>query len=376
MESRKRDVFLPLPGSDALKSAPLFKSNSDYDYEKVLLHFEEGGHRNYLNNAAYDQYLHMHKVVVGEVGASKLKNIGAELENETLPTYLEAAGWAYVEAGLAASSLTTTERVELVNSGEKLWQRSLVRSAEIAEMLGGEYRYGDNEGHRTALNLAFAPLVKSIIVGNVRPNVIQKVLLDTAEISHDSKLSLDRAYDAGDTNAIAYHKGLLFEASALMALLYLDDPRYVPLPATARSDTGYYHREQTHDISVINQHWGEIRKIIPLEIKSKASLRDKRRYKALIIPGKMRLSIEGVDPRDTVDAFYGLVHNNATTKQIVGIEQLSTQLREMLRLYQKGVSPEGLAMNSLTRFYDSKAVVEKFPELSKEPQPPRKKLPS
>ncbi|HEY8992802.1 MAG TPA: hypothetical protein VIM37_03045 [Candidatus Microsaccharimonas sp.] len=309
----------------------------------------------------------MHKVVVGESGAVILKDIADELQHEVLPTYLDAAGWAYAEAGLVSHATPTLERVALINKAEHLWQVSLVNGTSMGEQYDSTYKYGENEGHRTALNLAFAPLLKSIVVGSVSPKLMKHVLHDMTEIARDSRLSLDRAYEAEDIDAAAFHRGFLFEASALMAMLYMDDPRYVPLPATARADTGYFHREQTHDISIINQHWGEIRKVIPVEIKSKASNRDKRRYRALIIPGKMRLSINGVDPRDTVDAFYDLEHGQATTRQAIAIEQLSTQLREMLRLYQKGMTPEGLAVNSLTRFHDTKTVARSFPELTINP---------
>lgn len=368
MDSREAVDFQPLPGSDALKTAYLFNPNRPLPYRAISRYLLEGGHRKYLDNAAYDQYVRMHKVIVGESGATRLIDLADELQSEEAPTFLDAAGWAYAEAGLALHNAPTIDRIELVQKAEHVWQRGLVNAVSIGEQYDRNYSYGENEGHRTALNLAFAPLLKSIIVGSVSHDVMQRTLLDTSEIANDSRLSLDRAYREFDSDAAAYHRGFLFEASALMALLYMDDPRYVPLPATARADTGYFHREQTHDISIINQHWGEIRKVIPVEIKSKATNRDKRRYRALIIPGKIRLSINGVDPRDTVDAFYDLEHGQATTKQLVAIEQLSTQLREMLRLYQQGITPEGLAVNSVTRFHDAKTVATSYPELTVRPR--------
>ncbi|MGV9001735.1 MAG: hypothetical protein ACOH18_02150 [Candidatus Saccharimonadaceae bacterium] len=358
--------FQPLPGSDALKTAYLFETTRPLPYDEMQRNLEEGAYRTYLENDAYNRYVHIHKVLVGEGGAQELRLIAEELETQELPTYLDAAGWAYAESGLASRSHSTVERVALVRKAEEIWARCLINTINIGENLGDEHRFGENEGHRAALNLAYAPLIKSIIVGNVRPNIVQQTFLDTAEVAHNSKLSLDRAYKEGDKNAGAFHRGFLFEASALMALLYLDDLRYIPLPATARGDSGYYHREQTHDISIINQHWGDIKKVIPVEIKSKASLRDKRRYNALVIQGKLRLSVGSIDPRDTTEAFYDLLHAQATIEQFVAIEQLSTQLREMLRLYQRGINADGLAMNSLTRFYDSKKVAQIYPEHSKE----------
>ena len=368
MNTRQGVDFQPLPGSDALKIAPLFQPDRPLPYRAMRRYYEEGNRRAYLENEVYNYYLQMPKGMVGEEGAEQLREIGRCLETEELPVYLDAAGWACAEAGLASQTLSTVERVTLVAKAEKMWIRGLVNTVNITETYDSERPYGENGGHRTALNVAFAPLLKSIIVGNVRADTMQKVLLDTSEIAHDSRLSLAKAYENEDTDAAAFHRGFLFEASALMALLYMEDPRYVPFPATARADTGYYHRDQTHDISIINHHWGEIKKVIPVEIKSTASQRDKRRYKALIIPGKMRLSVGGVESSDTADAFYDLTHGTASPEQIAAIEQLSTQLREMLRLYQQGISAEGFAMDSLTRFHDSKMVAKYYPELSTKPR--------
>lgn len=368
MNTREGVEFQPLPGSDALKIAPLFQPDRPLPYRAMRRFYEVGNRRAYLENDMYHQYLQMPKGMVDEEGGEQLQEIAHHLENEELPVYLDAGGWAYAEAGLGRQSISTVERVGLVAKAEHMWERSLVNTASISNILESPEPYGDDGGHRTALNLAFAPLMKSIIVGNIRPDAMQKALLDTAEIAHDSRELLERAYETDDTDAAAFHRGFLFEASALMALLYMEDPRYIPLPATARADSGYYHRDQTHDISIVNQHWGEIKKVIPVEIKSTASMRDKRRYKALIIPGKMRLSVGSVDSSDTADAFYDLVHGTASPEQIAAIEHLSTQLREMLRLYQQGVSAEGVATDGLTRFHDSRRVAKYYPELSKSPR--------
>lgn len=334
--------------------------------QTVRPYFEQNGHLLYLQNKTYDRYLHMHKVMVGERGSEELLTIGDELSGEELPTYLDAAGWAYAEAGLASTESTTVERVARVAKAEALWQQSLEYQTAMREYLG-DIDTTEVEGYRTAVNLACAPLIKSIIIGNVQEEVLRSVLGNVAEIAQLSRKALDTAYEEGDTAAGAYHRGFLFEASALMALLYMDDPRYVPLPATARGDTGYYHREQTHDISIINQHWGEIRKVIPVEIKSKASQRDKRRYKALIIPGRVRLSAEGVDPRETVNAFYDIAQGSASMRQVASVEKIAAQLREMLRLYQKGASVGETAVRSVTRFHESSVVAEQYPELVRRP---------
>ena len=367
MEARESVVFQPLPGSDALKSAPYFNPHRPLPFRSMKRHLQEGAHRTYLDRPAFNEYMQMDKALAGTSDVDQLLRIGGELEKEELPTYLDAAGWAFAESGLVSESLTTVERVDTISRAESMWARGIVNGMAIGEWFGERQQYEENEGHRLALNMAFVPLMKSIAVGNVREEVLAQTLRDVAEIAHDSRQSLARAEEREDEVSARYHKGFLFEASALMALLYIGDPRYVPMPSSARVDSGYYNAKQTHDVTVINQHWGEIRKVVPVEVKSMASRRARKRYRALIVSGRLRLTVgDTTESSETAEAFYEMVHGDASTEQIAAIEQLSTQLREMLRLYQRGVSAEGVAIGGLTRFHDSKEAAQVYPELARD----------
>jgi hypothetical protein len=368
MESPGDTRFKYLPGTDALKSAEYFNSRDNLGKKVALPYIGEGTHRHYLDNPTFDKYLQIPKLIVDAEGAQELIEIGDELATETMPRFLEAAGWAYAEAALALNQDATIHRVQLVNAAEQSWRRALVNNLDLGRRYKEAWTTGEDSGHRTAMNLAFAPLIKSIVVGNVTKTIIDSVLQDTAAIASDAAQIMDEAYEKGDKATSRYHWGFLFEANALMTLLSMDDPRYVPLPSTARADTGYYHRSQTHDISIINQHWGEIRKVIPVEIKSRSTRWDRNRYKALLIRGKMHLSISDHDPRSTVRGFQNKVNGIASEMELDSIEEISAKMRDMLRLYQQGTTPEGLAINSLTRFYDTNKVAEVYPELSKLPR--------
>lgn len=366
MEYRESAAFQPLPGSDALKSAALFNPRRPLPFRAMRRHIQRGAHRSYLENEAYDEYQLLGKAIVNDQGIEQLRAIGDSLEAQELPVYLDAAGWAYAEAGIASQSLTTVERVDLIGKAESIWARGIVNGLAIGEHFGGEHRYQDNEGHRLALNLAFVPLMKSIAIGNVRTETMHRTLRDVAEIARDSRESLVRAEARGDEGTMLHHKGLLFEASALMALLYMGDPRYIPMPATARADSGLYNPKQTHDVLVINQHWGEIKKVVPVEVKSMASKKARRRYRALIVSGRLHLAVgDTTESSETAEAFYNVTQGIASLDEIVAIEQLTTQLREMLRLYQKGVTAEGVAAGGLTRFHDSEEAARVYPELAK-----------
>ena len=365
MEQPEGTRFVYLPGNDALRSAHYFNSRDNIGRKVVKPYMVENGHRHYLDNPSYDEYVQMPKVIVDIEGSQKLIEIGDELAGETMPRFLDAAGWAYAEAGLATNDDSAEHRVQLIKKAERVWHRALVNDLDLSRRYSEKGASNEDMSHRLALNLAFAPLIKSIIVGNVADSVRESVMRDTAAIATNSTRVLNEAHARGDTDTSAQHWGFLFEANALMALLYMNDARYVPLPSTARADTGYYHASQTHDISIINQHWGEIRKVIPVEIKSRSTRKDRERYKALLIRGKMHLSVNDHDPRSTVRAFQGIVDGTASDKEVASIEDMSLNLRNMLKLYQQGVTPEGLAMNSLTRFHEANKVAQVYPELSR-----------
>lgn len=360
--------MLILPGNDSLRSAEYFNSRDNIGRKVVKPYSEANSHLKYLNNPAFEEYVQMPKSMVDDDGAARLIEIGDQLSIESMPRFLDAAGWAYAEAGLALSEDKAEHRVQLIKEAERSWHKALVNELDIHRRHGEMPAQGNDEPHRLALNLAFAPLMKSVVVGNVAESVLKTTLLDTVAIASDSSKLLTKAIARGDTIAKGEHLGFLFEANALMALLYMSESRYVPLPSTAKADTGYYHPAQTHDISIINQHWGDIRKVIPLEIKAYSSRRDRERYKALIIRGKMHLSFNDHDPRTTVQVFDKVINGMASEKEIESVDAMTSKLRSMLKLYQQGITPEGLALNSLTRFHDTDKLVEKFPESSKFPR--------
>ncbi len=359
--------FEHLPGSDALKSSAHFQTKENLGKKAVGSFIGPRGQRPSFDNEAFERYIRMPKVIIDESEADDLIDVARTLENEVLPRYLNAAGWAYCEAALIYTSIPTVDRIELANSAERQWLRAIVNDNEMRERYGAESRQTDEERHRYALNLAFLPLVKSIIVGNVTEVVWESVIKDVSAIASDSAREYTDALETGNLKKVAMHKGLLYEANALLALLNIRDLRYVPMPSTARGGTGYYHREQTHDISIIHQHWGEIRKVIPAEVKSRAQYEDIHRYKALLIRGRMHLSIgrNSPDPRVTTAAFQAVVDGTATDIQSASVDRMSDILREMLKLYQRGYVSNTEADGGLTKFHDTKELARAFPEHAK-----------
>jgi hypothetical protein len=368
MEALGDTRFMYLPGTDSLKSAEYFNSRDNIGRKAVSAYRGEESHWRYLDNPTYDKYLRIPKLIVDSDGAQELISIGDELAGEAMPRFLDAAGWAYAEAGLALDKDSTVHRMQLIKKAEQAWHRALVNDLDIGRRYK-EQRISDEEsGHRLALNLAYTPLMKSIIVGNVTDSVRETVFKDTLAIAMNAAEIMEDAYKNGNHEVSRQYWGFLFEANALMTILHMNDPRLVPLPSSARADSGYYNASQTHDISIIHQNWGDIRRVIPVEIKSSSSLRDRKRYKALIIRGKMHLTINNHNPATTVHAFQGMIDGNASKSELDAIERNTLRIRDMLHLYQQGITPRGLATSGLTRFYDTNKLVEVYPELSKLPR--------
>lgn len=361
---RERVFHAPLPGSDALKSALYFDAPESFDPNCLSEYDQPGGYYRYLLNEDYREYMTLSKSMTNAVSPDILVEYGQKLESETYPEYLRAAGSAYVEASLLAADASAVDRLAIAMRGEQIWQRQLVSELYAGRNLtfevGDRNEYG---GHRTALNLATMPLVKSIIVGNVSNGVMASVLADIAHITDSINIEYQAAIEQDDWTMQAQHKGLLFEAIALMAALVIDDPRYVPLLSTVRGGSGLYNARQTHDIMIVNQHWGNIRKVIPIEIKSRLTKRAKRRYNALVVPGGVRLTINEDDPSGTVNAFSRFVQGEASMEEELAIENIATQFRETLRLYQQGlIRFDDVASNGLIRFHRNDEVVKHFPE--------------
>lgn len=362
-------LYTRLPGFGSLDAVYQDGLAETFSTSDVDPYMGDRPDRVYLEHPVFHHYLKMHKVMLGVSGMRELVSIADQLSSEKFPRFIDAAASAYAEVGMLDTSLTAVERIKLINSAEREWQKAGMRWAYLDQNDSLRSLSDAAEPYRYATNLAFTPLMKSLVVGNVTESVMQNVLTDNIEIGRRASRALTDALEDHDIDAIGDFIGLLHETNALIAMLYLQDPRYIPMPSSARADTGYYHREQTHDISIINQHWGEIRKLIPVEVKSKASLRDRRRYNALIIRGKMHLTPNNiVDPRVTNDAYARVMEGSGSLEDHVVVEQLSTTVRELLRLYQKGIQPASIAIRSLTKFHDNKEVVRYFPELSKEPR--------
>lgn len=363
-----------LPGYDALRWARHLSSHTDVDTiiapDQALRYEGHLTHRIYLENLIFDAYNKLPKVFDKGENASVLSDYAEQLSQESLPRFLDAAGWAYAESALTSVDSSTLDRMKMINAAENTWQRGLGNHLALEQSEHFERFKDDSFPFRTALNLAFIPLMRAIVLGNVSDQVREQTFADTLSIGQIVAVQRNLAIRDNDHFASQDFVGLQHEINALLSMLYINDPRYIPLPSSSKADSGYYHPDQTHDLIVINQHWGKIKKVIPVEIKAHADLSRRKRFKALLIRGKMHLMPDGErDPYQTLQAFADVFDHSTDINSQKVVEDVSMTVQTLLRLYQQGVTTDLIALSGIetvTKFHDSAHVTAQYPELSKE----------
>ena len=333
-------------GFDALLSPP--KLDNSFDLNNLT----------YSLNPDYVAYLKIHKILVGSSGGKQLESIFESLQKEQLPRLLHAAGWAAVESGLAQTEKTALERNTLVESGVACWMQALSRQAIINEDGEHQWLIEDSPRYRLALDIAHAPLFQAIIAGNLTPQTKKNAIEDTMRISALAQSQLALASSIGNRDAMADFSGFGYECNGLIVLNTITDSREAAVPSSSRADSGHHYREQTHDLTLISQHWGAIRNITPIEIKAAASRRDRERYHALIIRGKMHLSVPGKhSSRHTLESLIRYHEGNPTPEDVQIVTHAKETIIDLLRLYKKGQKLGMLATKrTVTTFHDKQYV--------------------
>lgn len=313
----------------------------------------------------YAEYMDMPKTFVDKDQGQTLVDIALDLKDEWLPDYLNAGGWAAAEAALVSKHMGSVERMELLDLAESSWQTALSNQGDLNRTEDMPWLIETNKEFRLALNLAFTPLMKSIIAGDVTQKIREKTFADTLAIAELSAVQFRLSQKAQDAESASGFSGLSHECNALLAFLYINDPNFLPIPSTYRAGSGYEHRTQTHDITIINQHWGNIWNVYPVEIKARPNMKDKKRYHALIIKGRSHLSLPGSKlPLETTAALAAMYSGYATDREVKIVNHTTTTVKELLSLYRKGEIPDEFKeVTSQTRFHDKDYVVQKYPEL-------------
>lgn len=337
-----------LPGFDTL--------HSDDRYELEVPEIDQAlakglPHRALLHNDAYKRYLKMHKVIVNRSGSDLLLRIGESLQEEDHPEYLEAAGWALAEAGLADGQKPTAQRLDLLEMADENWQRALKMYDGLESTEFPDRWRDDSKPFRLALNIAYTPIMRAIVCGDVTTKVRRKVLHDTIAIAQLAELHRDLAQRQGHKVAGCELYGFMHECNTMAAWLMLDNPAYVPIPSSSRADNGIFNPKQTHDISLVHQNYGTIKKVIPIEVKKERHIESVKRYDAMLITRKdLTLDSDGTI-EDTLHSLADIFEGAATKEEYWQLAKIRRTLRSRLQKYQQyDPAPAYNSYNTRTQF--------------------------
>ena len=316
------------------------------------------------HNAAYDRYLSMHKVLVGRRVAGQLLELCAELQDATTPDHLVAAGWAATEAALVLGQTDDELREGFLNTALGSWKTAISYQKWINAQ-PGHWLADAALPFRTAQDIAVLPIFTDILSGGVKNKTVRNVFEDCLNIAQMNGVQSHLAHTEGDLQALREHNGYGYEANALLAVNRRLSGRWFALPASARSDSGVYHGEQTHDIIVVHQERGKILGITPIEVKGTVARRHKQRYKSLLVRGKMHLAGPGKHkPESTLGAIAAVYEGVASAEETALADQVTRRMMSMVSDYRRGARLGGVASpRSATAFRDNSRVVRLHPGL-------------
>lgn len=322
-----------LPGFDALHSDDRLVLETPEIDEALCV---GTAHRALLHNDAYAHYLRMHKVLVNRSGSDLLRRIGSTLEEEDHPEYLESAGWAFAEAAIANSHESEMARLDLLQKADESWQRAIKMYDGLELTEHAERWRDDSKPFRLALNLAYTPIMRAIVCGDVTDETRRKVTNDTLAIAQLAELHRYLAENQENERACCELYGFMHECNIMIALLLLDNPAYVPIPSSSRADSGIYNPRQTHDISLINQSYGTIKKVIPIEAKKERRIYSVKRYDAMLITrSDLTANPDEGTIEDTLHMLAHIFERTASWEERQEFGQTRRTLRARLRKYQQ-----------------------------------------
>lgn len=316
-------------------------------------------------NPAFDDYLKMPKAIAAPEAVPELIQIAESLEKDAIPQYLVAAGSAYYEAALTQDQASTTDRMHLLDRAETSWTRAL--EIQLGHIESSPWTVDVADPYRTALDLARLPLMRGLVAGDITQNIRQDVRQETLAIAAANNVRGKLAHIEGDSETACSHVGFGHELNFLIAMDSLETPSYISTASLARSGSGHYHPNHTHDLMLIQQRWGRVIDIVPVEIKAKAGRTARNRYSALLIRGKMHLTYNvGYHEPETMRRAFAAVHVGTPTKEEARATRgIRANLLEMIHLYKSGEVLGNVATGkSLLRFRNPAALHDKHPEIA------------
>ncbi|HEX8389944.1 MAG TPA: hypothetical protein VF597_00820 [Candidatus Saccharimonadales bacterium] len=247
------------------------------------------------------RYLQLPKDFVGPERADDLYFMYEQLKSAKHSwTYQFVAGSVAAESGLMGRYLSADERHDRLEAANRSWKDA--QEGFIVSHMNNEWSDGRLYAvpDRIEMHRSFLPLYHEMVDGYVTQQ--------TSEQTHDRLVSLavsnldlhDTAQANDDFGAISARRGLAYELGTLLTITRLQCPSLFAVPVPARADHGAFFPEQTHDVRLVQQSWGEVNWCVPYEVKP-ASGGYKDRYDSAFVRGRVELRMpSSSDPLDIV----------------------------------------------------------------------------
>ncbi len=285
------------------------------------------------------RYNKMPKDFVGPQEADVLFSIAEKLSiSEDSVAYLTTAGSAAAESGLMATHLSEDERHARLHEAEELWKRA--EGAFIARHIDDDWTESKllSIPDRIKMNQTFLPIYHDLVNGFVREETMEKTHERLNRLGITNLRRLRVAQEMNDLGAVSMRMGLGNEIGTILPVSRLKCPSFFAIPAMARADDGTYHRDQTHDVRLIHQSWGNILSCVPYEVKS-GSFTHPDRYVSAVIAGKIHLQMpSSADPLELVRYIDQEQHGTISEQHLAELNEITSRVLQEAVNYKNKTS--------------------------------------
>lgn len=227
-----------------------------------------------------ESYMLIHKRPVGPKTAEKLFSLYEQYTRFHEYRMQYVAGWAALEASIVGTELDSTTRIQLVDAAQDSWEYALkLKQEHAATMAWYKDKTPATAGeYRIATSLATIGVFRELPLGkpslesiaNMHSSMVDIMVMNDADMRIAERHKLH--------GRAAEHKGLVVEHLAMCAVNRMLSSRVIAIPSFARSDSGMYYPDQTHDIQMLYLNGGTVSDVIPNEVKSRRSGNAFNRY--------------------------------------------------------------------------------------------------
>lgn len=292
--------------------------------------FKNDSYMAHLQCDPYFEYVNFHDTSKSNADADILRSLADKMVEERLPTRIFAGASAILEAAILDTSTTTEEKYVEIDSAEEAYRRSIEAYDSLLDTQLDQITCNEDLPYRAALMLAYLPIFKELIAGEVSLDVRNRTARNVLTIAELCIIQREMADKEDDAKPRGDLTGLLYECGTHLALLINDKSNQVPVPAFARSDNGLSYIQETRDIDLWNIEAGTSQRV---EVKGTLSKKDKHHYGAPIITRKHLGYTEKNNIYLTIDAFAAILNGRETIEQSMIVQDTSNTVLHIIDSY-------------------------------------------